>query len=135
MKMLKLLISGILGSLLKFHSSVSRSRSVSEANNFDSLERNFCSRVTVLWSHWQWSTGPGIPSLSTSKGRGNSVGRESDRTARRNNDAGSSPHSGTGFFSQSAISADPLTVSEQPPCAIACINVCANGKKPKYWQR
>ena len=27
-----------------------------------------------------------------------------------------------------------LTVSVQPPCAIACINTCAHVKNSKYWQ-
>ena len=27
-----------------------------------------------------------------------------------------------------------LTVSVQPPCAIACINICAHVKNPKHWQ-
>ena len=30
---------------------------------------------------------------------------------------------------ESAFSADSLTVSVQPPCAIACINICAHVKK------
>ena len=31
-------------------------------------------------------------------------------------------------------SADSLTVSVQPPCAIACTNICAHVKSPKHWQ-
>ena len=41
---------------------------------------------------------------------------------------------GKGLFSQSASCADSLTVSVQPPCAIACINICAYVKNPKHWQ-
>ena len=51
-----------------------------------------------------------------------------------NTDAGSSPRCGKGFFSQSTFSADPITVSVQPPCAIACINSCAHVKNPKHRQ-
>ena len=50
--------------------------------------------------------------------------------ARRNTDAGSSPKCVKGFFSQSASSADCLTVSVQPLCAIACI-ICAHVFNPK----
>ena len=37
-------------------------------------------------------------------------------------------------FPVSAFSADSLTVSAQPPCAIACINICADVNNPKHWQ-
>ena len=44
-------------------------------------------------------------------------------------DAGSSPKRGKGFFSQSTnFRADSLTVFVQPPCAIACNNICAHNK-------
>ena len=44
--------------------------------------------------------------------------------------AGSSPWRGERFFSESSSSAlDSLTVSVQPLCAIACINICAQLKK------
>ena len=32
------------------------------------------------------------------------------------------------------FSADSLMVSVQPPCAIACINICAHVKNPTHWQ-
>ena len=38
------------------------------------------------------------------------------------------------FLPESASSADSLTVSLQPPCAIACTNVCAHVKNPKHWE-
>ena len=39
------------------------------------------------------------------------------------------------FLPELAFSAvSPLTVSVQPPCAIACINICAHVKNPKHWQ-
>ena len=41
-------------------------------------------------------------------------------------DAGLSPPVRKGTFSQS------LTVTEQPPCAIACIKICAYVKNPKH---
>ena len=37
-------------------------------------------------------------------------------------------------FFQSTSSADSLTVSVQPPCAVACISICAHVKNPKRWQ-
>ena len=67
--------------------------------------------------------------------------------ARSNTDAGSSPSCGTLLllwwwwwflllFSlpESASSADSETVSVQPPCAIASINIYAHVKNPKHWQ-
>ena len=67
-----------------------------------------------------------------------SVGRASDWTAKHNTDAGSSPRCGKGFFflflPESAFNADYLTVSVQPPCAIACINNCVHLKNPKHRQ-
>ena len=48
-------------------------------------------------------------------------------TERCKTDAGLSPRGGKGFFSQS------LTVTVQPPCAIACIQICAYVKNPKHW--
>ena len=47
---------------------------------------------------------------------------------------GSSPQDGKGFFSQSTSSADSHTVSAQPPCATAGVNICTYVKYPKYWQ-
>ena len=38
------------------------------------------------------------------------------------------------FLPQSASSADFLTLSVPPPCAIACIYTCAVVKNPKHWQ-
>ena len=38
------------------------------------------------------------------------------------------------FFQESTSSADRLSVSVQPSYAIACITICAQVKKPKYWQ-
>ena len=41
------------------------------------------------------------------------------------------------FFSplpESTFSADSLTVSVQPPCEIACIDMCPRVKTPKDWQ-
>ena len=38
------------------------------------------------------------------------------------------------FVSQSPFNADSLTVFAQPPCAIACINICEHVQKPKHWQ-
>ena len=35
------------------------------------------------------------------------------------------------YFSPSA---DSLTVSVQPPCAMACINSCVHVKNPEHWQ-
>jgi len=62
-----------------------------------------------------------------------------DRKGRRNTDAGSRD-----FFPQSAFSAHSLTVSAQPPCATACINICVSTlkipnicvhvKTPTHWQ-
>ena len=58
--------------------------------------------------------------------------RASDRHA---SDAGSIPRCGKEFFSQSQLSVQTLLrVSVQPPCAIACINICARVKDPKHWQ-
>ena len=48
--------------------------------------------------------------------------------------AGSSHQYSTGFFSQSTFSADSLTVSIQPLCAITCIKFCVHIKNPKHWQ-
>ena len=38
------------------------------------------------------------------------------------------------FLPESTFSADSLTVSVQPPCAIACINIGTYVKDPKDWQ-
>ena len=35
---------------------------------------------------------------------------------------------------ESAVSADSLTVSVQPPCAIPCSNICVHVKNPQHWQ-
>ena len=48
---------------------------------------------------------------------------------------GSSPRCGEGLvLPESTSSADSLTVSVQPPCEIACINICVHVKNPKHWQ-
>ena len=57
-----------------------------------------------------------------------SVRRASDRHAA---DAGSIPRCGEGFFFQSQLSVYTLLrVSVQPPCAVACMNICAHVKDP-----
>ena len=38
------------------------------------------------------------------------------------------------FLPQSTVSADSFVVSVKTPCAIACINICAQVKKPEHWQ-
>ena len=38
------------------------------------------------------------------------------------------------FLPKSASSADAVTVSVQPPCAVVCINICAHVQNPKHWQ-
>ena len=63
-----------------------------------------------------------------------SDGRASDWKTRRNTNTGSSPRCGKGFFFQSTSSVDSLTVSVQPPCAIACINIYVHVKNPNHWQ-
>ena len=46
-----------------------------------------------------------------------------------------SPQRGKGLFFLSQLPVQPLlTVSVQPPCAIARINICAHVKNPKHWQ-
>ena len=77
------------------------------------------------------------PRMSTlwNGGAGNSsVGRASDWKARRSTDAGSSPRWGQRFFSQSQLPVQTLTVPVQPPCAIACINICTLVKNSTHWQ-
>ena len=51
-----------------------------------------------------------------------------NRNARRSTDAGSSPRSSKGFFSQSQLSVHrhSPTVFLQPPCAVACIKLRAH---------
>ena len=57
-----------------------------------------------------------------------SVGRASDRLAA---DAGSIPRCGKGFFSQSQLPVQTLfRCPYTPPCAIACISICAHFKDP-----
>ena len=69
------------------------------------------------------------------RGVDSSVGRPSDWKTRRNTDAGLSPLCGQGFFLLELTScADSLTVSVQPPCAIARSSICAHVKNPKLWQ-
>ena len=55
-----------------------------------------------------------------------------------NTGSGSSPRWVKGFFiffnPQSASSADSLTVSLQPLCAIACIDIHAHVKNTRHWQ-
>ena len=58
--------------------------------------------------------------------------RASDRHAA---DAGSIPRCGKGFFSQGQLSVQTFTVSVHPPCAIACINICAHVKDPEVHVR
>ena len=48
---------------------------------------------------------------------------------------GSSPRCGKLFFSQSTSSADSLTVSVQPPCTIACIDICMHFSHTIVWTR
>ena len=60
-----------------------------------------------------------------------SVGRTSDWHA---TEAGSVPWCGRGFFSQSQLLVQTVTVSVQPKCAVACVNVCAHVKDPKHLQ-
>ena len=38
------------------------------------------------------------------------------------------------FLPELTSSVDSLTMSTQPPCAIACINVCVHINNPKHWQ-
>ena len=78
--------------------------------------------VVVLFFYWYCYTvnamGWGVAQLV----------RASDRHAA---DAGSIPRCGKGFFPpESTFSADSLTVPVHPPCAIACINICAHFKDP-----
>ena len=66
---------------------------------------------------------------------GNSaVGWASNRKARGSTNVGSSPLCGKRFFSQSHLPVETLTVSVQPPIAIACINIWAHVTNPKQWQ-
>ena len=44
------------------------------------------------------------------------------------------PGAARDFLADSAFSADCLTVSVQPPCAITCLNICAHVENPKHWQ-
>ena len=41
---------------------------------------------------------------------------------------------GVNFFPELTSSADSLTVSAQPPCAIICNNICTHVTNPKHWQ-
>ena len=59
-------------------------------------------------------------------------GRASDWKARRGFE--SPVRQGICLPVESTSSADSLTVSAQPPCAIVCINICAHVKNPKRWQ-
>ena len=70
------------------------------------------------------------------RGGDSSVGRASDRKARRNTDTVSTTQCDKGFFffSESTSSADSVTVSVQPSCAIAYVNNCAHVKSPEEWQ-
>ena len=61
-----------------------------------------------------------------------SVGRASDRHTAQ---AGSIPLCGKEFFlPEPTFSANSLTVSAQPSCAIASINICAHVNDSKHWQ-
>ena len=53
--------------------------------------------------------------------------RASDRRAA---DAGSISRCGKGFFSHSQLSVHTHTCVRTPPCAIACIDICAHVKDP-----
>ena len=94
--------------------------------------------ITSFPPPWECGTGshlrhcPLTPSQTSQRLRWgySSVGKASDWHAA---DAGSTYWGGKGFFSQSAFSADFLTVSVQPACAIAYINICAHVKDPKHW--
>ena len=44
------------------------------------------------------------------------------------------PDSAKDFLPETTSSADSLTVSVQPPCAMTCINICAHVKNPQHWQ-
>ena len=57
-------------------------------------------------------------------GGNSSVGRVSNTKTRRNTNVSLSPRYSKGFFSKSTSSADSLTVSVQPHCAIAYIKIC-----------
>ena len=62
------------------------------------------------------------------EGRGyNSVGRQTDRHAA---DKGSTSRCGKGVFLESPFNADSLTMFVHPPCASACINMCAHVNNP-----
>ena len=82
------------------------------------------SSYLLLCLHTSWSS-------ITSRSRSGDVVhlvRASDRHAA---DAGSIPRCGKGFFSHGQLSVQTvLRVSVHPPCAIACINVCAHVKDP-----
>ena len=89
---------------------------------FKTANQSFCMTVS-----WQRTTGQW--------GGDSSVGRASHWKARHNTDSASSLRRSKEFFlPASTSSADSLTVSIQPPCAIACINICEHTKNPKHWQ-
>ena len=68
-------------------------------------------------------------------GGDSSAGRVSNTKTRRNTNVSSSPRYSKGFFPQeSSFSADSLTVSAQPHCAIAYINISVHVKSPKHRQ-
>ena len=60
-----------------------------------------------------------------------SVSRASNWKARCKTDTCSIPQCGKGFFSQSQLSAQTLTVSVQPPRA--CSDICTHVTNPKHW--
>ena len=46
-----------------------------------------------------------------------------------------SPRVNSIFLLESTSGADSLTVSVQPRCAVACINICSCVRNPKHWQQ
>ena len=64
-----------------------------------------------------------------------SVGRASDRKARRNTDMGSTAQCDKGFFSQSQVPVQTLLrCPYSPRVQLAYINNCAQVKNPEEWQ-
>ena len=45
------------------------------------------------------------------------------------------PFAARDFVPQNQLSVQTLTVSPQPSCAMACVNICAHVKEPKYCSR
>ena len=71
--------------------------------------------------------------IQLTEGRGcSSVGGASDRNAAEGRF--NSPVRLRIFLPESTFSADSLTLSVQPSCAITRINICAHVEDPKHWQ-